>query len=66
MQKLKGWQYGLFTGVFLAITGSVIEGLWSENWDEVYRSLLIRAAIIIPVFMLIFSAIGTRTWSKPQ
>lgn len=66
MTRLTGWRYGLVAGILFLLIGSGIQGFWSGNWAEVYRSLPIKAAIIIPVFMLIFGAFKARIRSHPQ
>lgn len=66
MKRLNGWRYGLTAGVVLVVLGSICQGLWSQNWEEVLRSLPIRSAIIIPVFMLVPGIFGIRIWSRHQ
>jgi hypothetical protein len=66
MTRLTGWRYGLVAGILFLLIGSCIQGFWSGRWAEVYRSLPIRAAIVIPVFMLIFSKLRARIRSHPQ
>lgn len=66
MTRLAGWRYGLVAGILFLLIGSCIQGFWSGRWAGVYRTLPIRAAIIIPVFMLIFGNLKARIRSHSQ
>lgn len=66
MTRLTEWRYGLAAGSLFLLIGSAIQGFWSGNWAEVCRSLPIKAAIIIPVFTLLFGAFKARIRNQPQ
>lgn len=66
MIRLTGWRYGLVAGVLFLLIGTGIQGFWSGKWAESYRSMPIKAAIIIPVFMLLFGTLKARIRSQPQ
>lgn len=58
MARLKKWMRGTAVGLFAVATGTLVHGWYLAHWDNIASELPIRAAVMMPLFVLGYSWMG--------